>query len=93
MKAEREEYWEEKLKAAAELAGIDLNELPVRKFAPEKCELAAVLKEGTSVSNGWLANRLDMGKPASVSQFARRWMLEDKRARKVRKLCGKLKGR
>ena len=93
VKAEREEYWEEKLEAAAELAGIDLNELPVRKSAPEKCELAAVLKESTSVSNGWLARRLEMGKAASASQFARRWMLEEKRARKVRKLCGKLEGR
>jgi hypothetical protein len=29
----------------------------------------------TSVSNGWLATRLDMGAPASVSQYVRRFRL------------------
>jgi hypothetical protein len=36
---------------------------------------AAVMKEVTGVSNGWLAERLQMGRPASVSQFVRRLRL------------------
>ena len=47
----------------------------VRKSAPEKVRLAALLKAGTAVSNGWLAERLRMGQPASVSQFVRRFRL------------------
>jgi len=34
------------------------------------------MKARTSVSNAWLANRLAMGEPASVSQFVRRFKLE-----------------
>ena len=30
------------------------------------------MKQTTSVSNGWLAERLQMGQPASVSQYVRR---------------------
>ena len=91
-RAEREAFWEERLVDAAELVGVDLEDLPARKSAPGKCLLAAVMKECTSVSNGWLAKRLDMGQPASASQYARRWMLGEKQARKVRKLCKKLQG-
>jgi hypothetical protein len=40
-----------------------------------KVRLAAALKRTTSVSNGWLAERLQMGQPASVSQFVRRFVL------------------
>ncbi|MBI2496602.1 MAG: transposase [Opitutae bacterium] len=71
----REEQWEEKLQRAAKASKIDLDHLPARKSAPEKVRLAAVLKTGTSVSNGWLAERLAMGQPASVSQFVRRFRL------------------
>ena len=92
VKAEREEYWEEKLEAAVELPGTDLKDLSARKSASGKCLLAAVIKECSSVSNGWLAKRLDMGKPASASQYARRWMLDESRAGKVRKVCKKLQG-
>jgi len=37
--------------------------------------LAAAMKARTSVANAWLGERLNMGKPASASQSARRWML------------------
>ena len=32
-----------------------------------------VMKAATSVSNRWLARRLHMGEPASVSQYVRRF--------------------
>ena len=34
-----------------------------------------VMKLGSSVSNGWLAERLQMGQTASVSQYVRRFRL------------------
>ena len=71
--AEREAHWESLLQRAADLAGVDLNALPEQKMAPQKCLLAAVLKRVTSVSNGWLAKRLQMGQAATASQGARRW--------------------
>ena len=71
----REQHWEEKLKEGARILKIDLDRLPVRKSAPRKVKLAALLKAGTAVSNGWLAERLAMGQPASVSQFVRRFRL------------------
>lgn len=88
--AEREAIWEEKLQRSALVAKVDLQKLPARKSAPEKVLLAAVMKHCTSVSNGWLARRLEMGQPASASQFARRWMLDKKRELEVKNLCGKI---
>jgi len=69
------EIWEEKLVVAAKMLRVELDPLPARKSAPDKVWLAAVLKTGTSVSNGWLATRLQMGAPASVSQYVRRFRL------------------
>jgi hypothetical protein len=37
--------------------------------------LAALLKATSAASNTWLAARLGMGQPASVSQFVRRFRL------------------
>jgi hypothetical protein len=71
----RAEVWEETLRTAAEVLGIALKSLPEQKSAPEKVQLAAVVKAATSVSNGWLAERLQMGEPASVSQYVRRFHL------------------
>ena len=71
----RAEIWEEKLQIAAKALGIELSKLPAPFSAPEKVWLAAVMKSATSVSNGWLAERLRMGRPASVSQFVRRFRL------------------
>lgn len=72
---ERESVWEGKLQVAASVLKIDLGKLPERKSAAVKVQLAAVMKAGTAVSNGWLAGRLGMGQPASVSQFVRRFRL------------------
>ena len=71
----REEIWEGKLETAAKAVQVSLEKLPDRKSAPEKVVLAALLKQTTSVSNGWLARRLAMGEPASVSQYVRRFRL------------------
>jgi len=67
--------WEETLQRSAAVLGISLKRLGPQKSAPEKVQLAALLKSVTSVSNGWLAERLEMGQPASVSQFVRRFHL------------------
>jgi hypothetical protein len=53
---------------------IDLNELPPKKSAADKVRLAAMMTQMTSVSNAWLARRLQMGVPGSVTQYVRwRW--------------------
>jgi hypothetical protein len=67
--------WEEKLVTVAKASGVRLDALPKPKSAPDKVWPAAVLKVGTFVSNGWLAERLQMGEPASVSQYVRRFRL------------------
>jgi REP element-mobilizing transposase RayT len=69
----RAEWWEERLQALAARFAIDLNGLPAQKSASEKLRLAAALKQITSVSNHWLAHRLQMGAPTGVSSFLRRF--------------------
>ena len=76
VRAERAELWEERLAGLARAAKIALGSLPARKSHPDKVRLAAAMKQRTSVPNGWLATRLGMGRPASVSQFVRRWHLQ-----------------
>lgn len=71
----RAEAWEKKLRTLARRQRVKLDQLPAKKSAPEKVRLAAEMKATTGVSNGWLAARLAMGEPASVSQFVRRWRL------------------
>jgi len=71
----REEHWEQGLRRGARALKINLDKLPVKKSAVEKVQLAALLKMRSAVSNGWLAARLGMGQPASVSQFVRRFRL------------------
>jgi REP element-mobilizing transposase RayT len=73
----RTELWEEKLQAAAKALQIDLAHLGPKKSAADKVALAAVLKTVTGVTNRWLADRLAMGAPASVSQFVRRFQRRD----------------
>lgn len=72
LKEERAQSWDEALVNLAQAGKIDLRTLGPRKSAAEKVLLAAAMKRSTSVSNGWLAARLGMGRPASVSQFVRR---------------------
>ena len=71
----RAELWEENLRAGAKALAVRLDRLPERCSAPEKVALASLLKQTTSVSNGWLTERLKMGRAASVSQFVRRFRL------------------
>jgi len=59
--------------ALAAVLRIDLNELPPKKSAADKVRLAAMMTQMTSVSNAWLARRLQMGVPGSVTQYVRRF--------------------
>lgn len=61
VKRERLEVWEERLHELAHVAQIDLSQLDDQKSHPDKVRLAAALKLSSSVSNGWLAKRLQMG--------------------------------
>ena len=88
---ERSEAWEERLQNLARAAKINLNTLPSPKSHPSKARLAAAMKASCSVSNAWLARRLDMGKPASASQFARRWMLDADRRAEAEQLLSRVK--
>ena len=72
----REMQWESMLLKWAKKARINLVDLPDKKSASEKVLLANLMKQTSSVSNGWLAERLSMGQPASVSQFVRRMELK-----------------
>ena len=65
----RSELWEERLQSLATGLGFELERLPAKKSAVEKLWLAAALKHITSVSNGWLATRLQMGAATSVGSL------------------------
>ncbi len=71
----RESMWEQRLRKEAAKLKIRLDKLPLQKSSVEKVKLAAKMKSTTSVSNGWLAERLKMGKPATVSQYVCRFRL------------------
>jgi REP element-mobilizing transposase RayT len=71
----RAAVWEETLSAMAGALGIDLTRLPPKKSAADKVRLAAMMTQVTSVSNSWLAQRLQMGVPGSVTQYVRRLRL------------------
>jgi len=91
VRIEREELWEERIQLLAKEANVDLAQLGPRKSAPQKVLLAAALKESTSVSNGWLSQRLGMGEPASASQFVRRLLLTLKGRAAVKSLLSRVK--
>jgi REP element-mobilizing transposase RayT len=78
----RAEIWEEKLQQLAKVARIRLEALPAKKAAPEKLRLAAAMKATTTASNRWLAERLVMGEPGTVSQYVRRFRLSGGTAEK-----------
>ena len=88
---ERRMLWEERLQTLAAAAKVDLQKLGPRKSAPAKVLLAAAMKCSSSVSNGWLAQRLAMGQPASASQFVRRWLLDQTRRHDVEGLLSRVK--
>ena len=91
LQTERIAVWEGRLRALASVAKIDLGKLPIKKSAAEKVLLAAAMKQTSSVSNGWLAERLQMGQPATVSQFVRRWLIQPKKAREVATILSRVK--
>lgn len=74
-RAMQQEVWEEKLVVAAKALGCSLAKLGGRKSDPQKVQLAALMRTATSATNDWLAKRLQMGEPASVSQYVRRLRL------------------
>ena len=65
--------WEQSLRTFAKDFGLSLEPLGKKKSDLNKVILATLMKRRTSVSNGWLAERLEMGHPASVSQFVGRF--------------------
>ena len=73
VQAEREAVCEERLVSLAQEAKINLATLPAKKSHPNKALLVAALKQSTSVANGWISQRLQMGPPASAGKFACRW--------------------
>jgi putative transposase len=87
----RDEHWAETLKEAARLFKTRLDQLPIKKSSVEKVRLAALLKIATGASNGWLAQHLAMGQPASVSQFVRRfWLAGEDRKKEFRDVLSKV---
>jgi putative transposase len=73
--AERSHQWELALQTMAREAKVDLASLGRKTTVPEKMILAYLLKKTTDASNGWIAERLGMGQPATVSQNVRRFKL------------------
>ena len=50
--------------------GVDSSELPsMKKTAAEKIAIAWLIRSRTCVSQGWIAERLQMGHPVNVSSF------------------------
>ncbi len=75
LQKDREAYWEKCLQAAMKELELDLEKLPKIKSAIGRVRLASVIKSKTAVSNRWLSERLQMGRPASASQFIRRFRI------------------
>jgi hypothetical protein len=69
----RAALWEESLQRGAQALGVALERLPPQKSAAAKVQLAALMKMTTSVSNGWLASRLQMGVPGAITHYVRQF--------------------
>lgn len=69
----RIELWEERLREFAATFQIALNRLPPEKSAVDKLRLAAAMKQTTSASNLWLAQRLQTGAPGSLASLLNRF--------------------
>ena len=69
----RAEIWEQRLRDLARAFRTPLASLPPRKSAVEKLRLAAAMKMTTSVSNGWLAQRLQTGAVGSLGSLLTRF--------------------
>lgn len=78
--------WEEKLVRVAKALGLVLDQAVARHDSREIGALATLMKSTSSVSNGWLAERLGVTSAANVSQQVRRFRLRgdaDKRPFRV----------
>ena len=65
--------WLEPATVLREAGGLPDTPSGWKKYlAAKQCLLAAAMKRATSVSNTWLARRLEMRQPATASQGARR---------------------
>jgi putative transposase len=73
----RAEWWEDRLRTLAASLEIDLSSLPRAKSAREKLLLAAAMRDTTSVSHVWLAQRLQMGAPGSIASLLCRFRATD----------------
>lgn len=69
----RMELWEERLRQLAQAWEISLTHLPISPSTPEKLRLAAALKATTSASNGWIAQRLQMGMASGLASRLHRF--------------------
>jgi putative transposase len=69
----RVEWWEDRLRTVSRSLSIDLASLPPQKSAREKLALAVAMKDSTSVSLSWLAQRLQMGATDSVASLISRY--------------------
>ena len=56
----------------------------LKKSDPRKVVCAALAKRLTSASNGWIAERLAMGHPASMSQLVNRMRKEPKALKQLK---------
>lgn len=66
----RELAWEDAVQRCLRAVGEATSEpTKTTKAAPWKIAVAAHLKQGTTVTNPWLARRLHMGAPAGVSRY------------------------
>lgn len=77
----RSELWEKRIQAVATACGVDLSRLPALKSGAEKLRVAAVMKRVTSVSNRWLAERQQMGRPTSVGPLVHPFKQSGERTR------------
>jgi len=57
----------------------------LRKGDPRKVACAALVKAPTTVSNEWIAERLAMGHPASMSQLVHRMRREPKEGKRLKR--------
>ena len=77
-----ESVWEQQLRTFAKEFGISFSQLGSKKSDFNKVILATLMKRRSSVSNNWLAERLQMEHPASVSQFVGRLERSEGREKK-----------
>jgi putative transposase len=80
---------ERQVAAALALLGLPVGEealAAVRKGDPRKVRVAALIRSKTTASNQWIARRLGMGHPGSVSRLVSASGKDPKKTREVKKL-------